>query len=149
MPFEKTITTNKRATFDYTVLKTFQAGIQLYGNEVKSVKKGYISIKSAYITVINQEVFLLNAHISHYQNHLFTSYEPDRTRKLLLKRSEIAYLRDEKSSSGLTIIPTRVYLQRGRIKLEIGLARGKKSFDKRTSIQEREEQRRILRELRS
>lgn len=146
---EKTLTVNKQARFEYTILKTFQAGVQLFGNEVKSIKNGHISLKSAYVTIINNEVFLVNAHISHYQNHTFTTYEPDRTRKLLLKRSEISYLRDEKSASGLTIIPLRVYLQRGHIKLEIGLARGKKTVDKRTSIRAREEQRRMRRELKS
>lgn len=144
----KTLNNNIRAAFDYTVIGTYQAGLQLLGNEVKSVKLGHASLKGAYITIKNNELFLINCNIPHYQNHIDTKYETDRPRKLLLKRSEINSLIAKKSASGLTIIPIKLYLLRGLIKLEIALAKGKKKVDKRHSIRDREEKRSIQRILR-
>jgi len=144
----KILTNNIRASFDYEVLDTYRAGIQLLGNEVKSVKLARASLKGAYITIKDDELFLINCNIPHYQNHIDTKYEPDRPRKILLKRSEIDSLIAKKSASGLTIIPIKLYLSHGLIKLEIILAKGKKKIDKRQSIRSREEKRSIQRMLR-
>ena len=144
----KILTNNIRASFDYTILDTYQAGLQLLGNEVKSVKLGRASLKGAYITIKNDELFLINCNIPHYQNHIDTKYETDRSRKILLKRTEINSLIAKKSASGLTIIPIKLYLNHGIIKLEIILAKGKKKIDKRHSIRDREEKRSIQRILR-
>jgi len=144
----KILTNNTRASFDYTILETYQAGLQLIGNEVKSVKLSRASLKGAYITIKDGELFLINCNIPHYQNHIDIKYEPDRARKILLKRSEIDALIAKKSASGLTIIPIKLYLSHGLIKLELVLAKGKKKIDKRQSIRKREEQRSIQRILR-
>lgn len=144
----KVLTNNIRASFDYTILETYQAGIKLLGNEVKSVKLGRASLKGAYITVRENELFLINCNIPHYQNHLDIKYENDRPRKILLKKSEINSLIAKKTASGLTIIPIKLYLSHGLIKLELVLAKGKKKIDKRHSIRNREEQISIQRILR-
>jgi SsrA-binding protein len=144
----KILTNNIRASFDYTILETYQAGIQLLGNEVKSVKLSRASLKGSYINIKNDELFLINCNIPHYQNHIDTKYENDRPRKILLRRSEIKSLIAKKSASGLTIIPIKLYLSHGIIKLEIVLAKGKKKVDKRHSIRNKEEQRSIQRIMR-
>lgn len=144
----KVLTNNIKASFDYTILETYQAGLQLLGNEVKSVKLGRASLKGSYITIRDNELFLINCNIPHYQNHIDIKYETDRPRKILLTKSEINALIAKKSASGLTIIPIKLYLSHGLIKLEIVLAKGKKKIDKRQSIREREEQRSIQRVLR-
>jgi SsrA-binding protein len=144
----KVLTNNIKASFDYTILETYQAGLQLLGNEVKSVKLGRASLKGSYITIRDNELFLINCNIPHYQNHIDIKYETDRPRKILLTKSEINALIAKKSASGLTIIPIKLYLSHGLIKLEIVLAKGKKKIDKRQSIREREEQRSIQRILR-
>lgn len=146
--YMKPLAQNNRATFDYTILETYQAGIQLLGNEVKSVKLGHASLKGSYITVQDNELFLINCHIPHYQNHTDTHFDTERGRKLLLGKSEINSLIAKKSASGLTIIPIKLYLIRGLIKVEIALAKGKKSLDKRHSIRDREEKVSIQRILR-
>ncbi len=145
----KTLAYNKRAKFDYQLLETFEAGLKLIGNEVKSIKTGRASLKGAYVTVHKNELYLINAHVPHYQNHVDTNYDPDRSRKLLMHRKEIDSLIGKKSASGLTIVPVRIYLKKGRIKLEISLAKGKKEFDKRHSIREREESRDMQRKLKN
>lgn len=144
----KVLTNNIKASFDYAILETYQAGLQLLGNEVKSVKLGRASLKGSYITIRDNELFLINCNIPHYQNHIDIKYETDRPRKILLTKSEINALIAKKSASGLTIIPIKLYLSHGLIKLEIVLAKGKKKIDKRQSIREREEQRSIQRILR-
>jgi SsrA-binding protein len=144
----KVLTNNIKASFDYSILETYQAGLQLLGNEVKSVKLGRASLKGSYITIRDNELFLINCNIPHYQNHIDIKYETDRPRKILLTKSEINALIAKKSASGLTIIPIKLYLSHGLIKLELVLAKGKKKIDKRQSIREREEQRSIQRILR-
>ena len=145
----KTLAYNKRAKFDYQLLETFEAGLKLIGNEVKSIKNGRASLKGAYVTVYKNELYLINTHVPHYQNHADTSYDPDRSRKLLMNRKEIDSLIGKKSASGLTIVPIRLYLKKGRIKLELSLAKGKKEFDKRHSIRDREETRDMQRKLKN
>ncbi len=142
------IATNKKARFDYEILETFEAGIVLTGPEVKSVKLGHISIKESYATVRSEEVFLTNAHISPYKQAASIEQEPTRSRKLLLKKSEIKSLIGKAQTQGLTLIPIQVYLKRGFVKVEIGLGRGKKKHDKRESIKKKDVKREVEREMR-
>ncbi len=145
----KVIATNKKARFDYEILETFEAGIVLTGPEVKSVKAGQISIKEAFATVKGEEVFLTNAHISPYKQATNVNQEPTRSRKLLLKKSEISSLIGKSKTQGLTLIPIKVYLKRGFVKVEIGLGRGKKKHDKRETIKRKDIKRDVQRELRT
>lgn len=144
----KVIATNKKSRFDYEILETFEAGIVLTGPEVKSVKAGQVSIKESFATVKGEEVFLTNAHISPYKQAAGLDHEPTRSRKLLLKKSEISSLIGKAKTQGLTLIPTKVYLKRGFVKVEIGLGRGKKLHDKRETIKKKDTQRDIARDLR-
>ncbi len=144
----KVIATNKKARFDYEILDTYEAGIVLRGPEVKSVKAGQISIKEAFATVRGEEVFLTNAHISPYKQASNIEQEPTRSRKLLLKKSEISSLVGKAKTQGLTLIPTKVYLKRGFVKVEIGLGKGKKKYDKREQLKKKDVKREIARDLR-
>jgi SsrA-binding protein len=144
----KVIATNKKARFDYEMLDTYEAGIVLTGPEVKSVKAGQVSIKEAFATVKSEEVFLTNAHISPYKQAAGIEQEPTRSRKLLLKKSEISSLIGKSKTHGLTLIPTKVYLKRGFVKVEIGLGKGKKLHDKREQIKKKDVKREIARDLR-
>lgn len=144
----KEITKNKKAFFNYEILEKLMAGISLLGLEVKSIKSGRISLKSTYVVLRNEEAFLIGANIPPYQpKNAPKDYNPERSRKLLLKKSEIKYLIGKTKQKGLTIVPLRVYNIRGKIKLEIGLVKGKKKFDKRRIIKKREGEREIRRIL--
>lgn len=138
---------NRRSFHDYTILETFVAGLVLTGQEVKATKNHQISLKGSFITFSNNEAYLTNTHISPYKNaQEIPSYQPDRPRKLLLKRKEIANLLGKKHAQGLTIIPLKVFVaKRGLIKVEIALARGKKMYDKRSDIKKRDSERKIQR----
>lgn len=139
---------NKQAHFDYEILERFEAGIVLTGAEVKSVQKGGINLKGSYITFHRTDAMLTNAHISPYPNaHLGDTYVPTASRKLLLHKKEIAYLRSKSLEKGLTVVPLKVYTSGRRIKLEIAVGRGKHSYDKRASIKKREVKREIERAL--
>ncbi len=136
---------NKRATFDYEILEKFEAGLSLVGHEVKSAKAGNIQLKGAYVTITNGRPTVLNMHIGAYPKAgPLPSYNPTRTRQLLLKKSEITFLTGKKQEQGLTLVPLRVYTSRNRVKLEFGIGRGKKKFDKRADIKKRD----IKRDLR-
>jgi len=142
--FQKDLVTNKKAYFDYEILEKFEAGIVLLGLEVKSLKQGKASLVGAYVVIKHQEAFLLNATISPYQpQNTSSDYQPQRTRKLLLKNQEIDYLSNKTKQRGLTLIPLKVYNKNGLIKIEIALVKGKKKFDKRETIKKREEKRKI------
>jgi len=144
----KEITKNKKAYFNYEILEKLMAGISLLGLEVKSIKSGRISLKATYVVLRNEEAFLIGANIPPYQpKNTPKDYSPERSRKLLLKKSEIKYLIGKTKQKGLTIVPLRVYNIRGKIKLEIGLVKGKKKFDKRRIIKKREGEREIRRIL--
>jgi len=140
----KIIASNKRALYDYEVLERFEAGLVLSGQEVKSVKTGGMSLKGTFVTFSENMPYLTNAHISPYKHAgELPGYEPTRPRKLLLKKSQIKSLLGKKSAQGLTVVPLRVYQgRRGFLKIEIALARGKKQYDKRATIAEREFKRR-------
>jgi SsrA-binding protein len=130
---EKLIAANRKATHDYFILDKVEAGIALVGTEVKSIREGRINLKESHGMVKDGEVYLLNCHISPYSHGTSANHDPTRARKLLLHRSEIRKLIGKTQEKGLTLVPLRVYLKRGRIKVELGLARGKKLFDKRES----------------
>ncbi len=135
---------NRRAQFDYEMLEKFEAGIALLGFEVKAVKSGRVSIGASYVVFKKAEPYLINADISPYQPlNTPQDYDSKRSRKLLLKKSEIKYLFGKKESAGLTIVPIKIYNKKNRIKLEIALARGKKKYEKREKIKKREANRKI------
>ena len=139
---------NKRAYFDYQILEKFEAGIALTGSEVKSIKTGHISLKGAFVTLKGQELYLINATIPAYQpQNAPSNYDKERARKLLLKKTEIKYLIGKTKEKGLTLIPLKMYTKRGKIKIEIGLAKNKKKVDKRELIKKRDTEREIRRSL--
>jgi len=143
------ISTNKRAYFDYQILETYEAGIQLKGYEVKAIKTGHINLTGSYAVVKNNQLLLLNADIPPYQpKNIPKDYDPRRTRRLLLKSSEIKNLIGRVQEKGLTLVPLKVYTKNRRIKIEIGLAKSRKEFDKREVIKKREAQRQIRQKLR-
>ncbi len=143
-----TLAENKKAYFDYEILEKFEAGISLIGQEVKSIKTRGINLAGSYIIIKNEEVFWIGTQISPYQpKNALSSYNPERSRKLLLKKSEIRYLIGKTKQKGLTLVPLKVYTKQGKIKLEFGLVRGKKQFDKRESIKKRDIEREIERTL--
>ncbi len=139
-----TLATNARAKFDYDILKKFEGGLVLTGQEVKSVRAGNVSLKGAYATLHGEEVFLLNAHIGPYKKAgALVGYEPTHTRKLLLRRREIKELIGAIQSQGLTLIPMSLYTRGRRLKVELGLARGRKKYEKREVIKKRDIEREI------
>ena len=133
----KDIVNNRHAFFEYHILDKYEAGIVLQGTEVKSVMIGQIQLKESYVAVKDNEVWLFNAHISPYSHGNKNNHEPLRTRKLLLHRREIEKLEKETTQKGMTLVITRIFWKNGRIKFEIGVAKGKKLYDKRESIKER------------
>jgi SsrA-binding protein len=128
----KIIATNRRAKFDYELKEKFEAGLVLTGSEVKSIKAGHIDLKGSYISFRGQEAYLVKAHVTPYKQAMnLDIYDPESERKLLLHKSELNRIIEDAKSQHLTIVPTAIGLSRGRIKLEIALARGKKLYDKR------------------
>jgi SsrA-binding protein len=143
-----TLATNKRAHFDYELQDKYEAGLVLTGAETKSTKMGHISLKGSFVTIHESELYLTNATISHYPYANFKiAYDPTRSRKLLVKKSEIKSLIGKLHVKGLTLVPLRVYTKRRLIKLEFAIARGKKAFDKRSDIAKNESKRNIERAL--
>ncbi len=144
----KVITENKKAYFNYQILEKFEAGISLTGQEVKSIKLGRINLAGAYVVLKDGEVYLVGANIPPYQpKNAPKDYNSKRPRKLLLTKKEIKYLIGKSRQKGLTMIPLIIYTRKGKIKLEFGLAKGKKKFDKREAIKKRETQKEIKRIL--
>ncbi len=143
----KIISKNKKAYHDYFIEDTFEAGIVLSGTEIKSIRAGRVNISDAYVrTTRNNEAFIINMHIAKFKQGNQFNHEETRERKLLLHKSEIVKLRSKTKRDSLTIVPTKVYLSRGRAKLEIGLARGKKKYDKRRDLKEKDIKRRLQKE---
>src|SRR4028119_2262083 len=134
---DKDIINNRHAFFEYHIEDKYEAGIALQGTEVKSVMLGRIQLKESYVAVKDGEVWLMNAHISPYSHGNRNNHEPLRTRKLLLHRKEITRLEKETTQKGMTLIVTRIYWKNGRIKFEIGVAKGKKLYDKREDLKSR------------
>ncbi len=142
------ITINKRAYFDYEFLENYEAGIELFGFEVKSIRNGRINLAGTYVVIRNNEAWLLNADIPPYQPaNMPKDYDSKRTRRLLLKKSEIKNLIGRIQEKGLTLMPLKVYTKRGKIKIEIGLAKSRKKRDKREMIKKRDIEREIGRNL--
>ena len=143
----KLIANNKKAYYDYFIDEKYEAGLVLHGTEVKSLRQGKCSIKEAYIRIINGEVFVINMNITPYEKGNIFNKDPLRPKKLLLHQSEINKLEGQTSQKGFTIVPLQVYLSKGRVKMEIGLARGKKLYDKRDSIAKKDQQREALKDF--
>ena len=138
---------NRKARFNYQILEVIEAGIVLTGTEIKSLKQGKANIKDAYATYKNGEIFLINMHISSYDNGNRFNHDETRTRKLLLHKGEILKLRDKINIQGLTLVPLEVYLKHGLAKLSLGVAKGKKVYDKREDIKKRDIERSIRAKL--
>jgi SsrA-binding protein len=149
-PNPGTVAVNRKARHDYTVEETIEAGLVLVGSEVKSVRAGRINLRGSYAKIINEEVFLYDCHISLYeQAGTHFNHEATRLRKLLLHRREIGRLTGLVRQKGLTLVPLRVYFTGNRAKLELGVCRGKKTYDKREDLSKREAQRDIDRAIKS
>jgi SsrA-binding protein len=146
---EKLIVDNRRARHDYHLLERVEAGLALSGSEVKSLRLGGASLAQAYADIRGGEAWLIGAHIAPYEQASLGAHDPDRERKLLLKRREITSLNSELREKGLTLVPTRLYFKAGRVKVELALARGKSGRDKRDDLAKRDAQREIERELKA
>ena len=143
----KIISLNRKAKFNYQLMETFEAGLSLLGSEIKSARTGNAQLRDAFVEPINNELWLQNAHIAPYKMSHSQNHDPMRPRKLLLHRREINKLIIKTREAGLTIIPTKMYLRHGLAKIEIAVARGKRQYDKRQSIAEREMKRSMRRQL--
>jgi len=141
------LASNRRARREYHILDTIEAGMVLLGTEVKSIRHGRVSLAEAWCKIDQHEIFLVDAHVSPYTHGNLNNHDPLRPRKLLLHRKEITRLQKAVEQKGNTLIPLRMYLNHGKIKVEIGIARGKKLFDKRADIAERDTKRQIERTL--
>jgi SsrA-binding protein len=142
---ERVTISNRRARFEYEILDSYEAGIVLKGSEVKSLRAGKANLQDAYAIVKNSEVWLLNMHISPYEQANQFNHDPVRTRKLLLNKSEIAKLHTKTNEKGLTLIPLKLYFKKGIAKVDLGIAKGKQLHDKRESIKERDVEREMRR----
>ena len=139
---------NDKARFDYEILETVSAGMVLYGYEVKSIRAGRCSIKGAYVKIFDKEAYLVGTTIAPYQPcNVPKDYDDQRTRKLLLKKSELKYIIGKSEERGLTLVPLKIYDSHGLLKLDVGIGRGKKKYDKRENIKKREAERIIARAL--
>ena len=146
---EKVIATNRRARHDYTVEKTYEAGIVLTGTEVKSLRQGRANLSDGYAYVDGGEVFLDAVHIPEYSQGHWTNHAAKRTRKLLLHKEEIVKISHAVSAGGYTLVPLKLYFLDGRAKVEIGIAKGKREFDKRQTLRERQDKREAERAMRT
>jgi SsrA-binding protein len=144
----RTLAENRRAFFDYQIERRIEAGIALLGSEIKSVRGGHVNLRDGYARVENGEVWLRNVHIAPWTQASYANHEPTRPRKLLLHRSEIGQLAGELSQKGFTLVPLRLYVRNGVAKVELGVARGKKRYDKREAIRRRELEREVESALR-
>ncbi len=145
---EHVIATNRKAYHEYFIEETYEAGISLLGTEVKSLRASKVNLKDSYAIIKNNEVFLLNCHISPYSHGNIQNHDPLRTRKLLLHRKEIDKLWGKICQKGFTLIPLKIYFKKGKAKIELGLAKGKRQYDKREAIKKREAKREIQRHMR-
>lgn len=129
---------NKKAKFDYEIIDTYEAGIVLTGTEIKSIRAGKAQLKDSYAIIKNGEVFLLNMHINHYEQGNIFNHDETRTRKLLLHKKEILRLRDKLEIEGFTLVPIKLYFKGNKAKILLGVAKGKKNYDKREAIKKRD-----------
>ncbi len=140
---------NRKAYHDYSIEETVEAGMSLVGTEVKSLRDGKVNLKDSYVHIKDMEALLFNCHISPYSHGNIMNHEPLRTRKLLLHKKEIVRLQGKIAQKGYTLIPLKIYFKNGRAKVEVGLAKGKREFEKRESIKEREANREIDKAMKS
>ncbi len=147
-PRNGSITVNRKAFHDYEILDKVEAGIVLKGTEIKSARQGRVNIRDAYARPTDGEIWLYNAHISPYDKGNRNNHEPERPRKLLLHRAEIRQLAEDTNQKGNTIVVLAMYLKRGMAKVELGVARGKKSYDKRETLAKRDAEREMARAIR-
>ncbi|MGE5595215.1 MAG: SsrA-binding protein SmpB [Hyphomicrobiales bacterium] len=145
---DSTIAVNRRARHDYEILERYEAGIVLTGSEIKSVREHRVQLQGAYARMKDGELWLVDANIARYKNAGYATHEPDRDRKLLLHKKELARLAEATSEKGLTIVPLAMYFKRGKAKVELGVVRGLKKYDKREKVKEREQTREIERAVR-
>lgn len=138
---------NRKARYDYEVEETYEAGIALKGTEIKSIRNGKAQLKDSYAIVKNEEIFLLNMHVSLYEKGNIFNHEETRTRKLLLHKKEILKIRDRINQDGYTLIPIKVYFKQNKAKILLGIARGKKNYDKRETIKKRDIERELKKEI--
>jgi SsrA-binding protein len=144
----KIVSDNRQARFQFEILETYEAGIELAGTEVKSIRAGKVNLRDGFARIRNGEVLLMNVHISPHQmtNQVF-NHDPRRTRKLLMHRQEIRKLIGKVEQKGLTLVPLKMYLKRGWVKVDLGLARGKKLYDKRDDLKQRQDKREMERAM--
>ncbi|HAL17724.1 MAG TPA: SsrA-binding protein [Anaerolineaceae bacterium] len=142
----KVVATNRKARFEFFLLEHYEAGISLFGSEIKSVRAGQISLAEAFVQTDGAEAWLMNAHIAPYEQANRFNHDPKRPRRLLLHKREIREMWDAVRQKGMTIVPVQVYLKEGRAKVEISLAKGKKLYDKRQDIARRDQERELERE---
>ena len=129
---------NKKAYFDYTILEELEAGIALTGTEIKSIRKGSIDLKDTFVNIKNNEAFILNMYIAKYEEGKIFNHDERRTRKLLLHKKEIKKLKEQIKQEGLTIIPLKLYFKKNKVKILIGVCKGKKLYDKRATLKEKD-----------
>ena len=147
MEGSKTAASNRKARFNYEIIETYEVGIELKGTEVKSIRAGKVNLGEGYASVDNGEVFLKQVHISPYEQGNIFNVDPLRVRKLLLHKQEIRKLIGETTQKGYSLIPLSMYLKRGKVKVQLALAKGKKNYDKRESLAKKDAQRRMEREI--
>ena len=135
---QKNIAENRKAFHDYHILETYEAGVALLGTEVKSIREGNVNLRDSFARVESGEVWIYNVHINPYSHRGYSDHEPTRKRKLLLRRAEIRKLIGKTVEKGMTLVPVRLYFKSGRVKVAVGLAKGKKEYDKRETIKRRE-----------
>ena len=145
----KVIATNRKAWHEYHILEKYEGGMVLYGSEVKAIREGKANIKEAYVRFINNELFAVGMHIGKYSNEGYSTHSPIRDRKLLLHKKELLKIRKMVDEKGKTLIPLSLYLKGGRVKVEFGLAQGKKLFDKRKTKMEKDVKRQVDRAMKS
>ncbi len=146
-PARRFIAQNKKARHDYTIVDTYECGVVLMGTEVKSLREGRASLADAFATIDDGEVYLHNVHIPEYAFGSWTNHTPRRVRKLLLHKAEILKLIGRTKESGLTLVPLSLYFNEGKVKVELALARGKKTWDKRQDLAKRDADREVQREM--
>ena len=140
---------NRKVNFDYEIIDTFETGIVLTGTEIKSIRLGKCNLKDSYAIIKNNEIFILNMHISQYEQGNRFNHEETRTRKLLMHKKEILKLRDKLDLEGFTLIPLKLYFKGSKAKILLGLAKGKKNYDKREAIKKKDIERQLARDLKN
>jgi SsrA-binding protein len=146
-PNIKVVCQNKKARYDYEIIEVIEAGMVLLGTEVKSLRQGRANLKDSYARIKDGELFLMQCHISPYTHAYYDNHEPDRVRKLLVHKREIKRLQGKTQEKGLTLVPLKIYFKDGKAKVELALARGKRSYDKRETLKRKTEERELQRAI--